>query len=700
MSCIHLEALSVWLFSESHRNAVRVPVALFLSTFGLHPQATKAAQEPIVIENHAGWAEGIIEGPFPADPDGQQTLLITADHTFPRGLRVLEPEAKQMFRSLNFKGANASGVPELRTLTLQGPLSVDFGQEGGITAYFDDRITLDFAGRPAVLDTVTQDSHLELRGAIENAAGLVKKGKGARVYLGGRNLGVTGLVRVEGGWLMLRDEAALPGITGITLTGIRDDPTVFAMEGDGPHDRVPDAAPITVSGGASIVISGSSERPLNETLGRVSVRDSALQLEVKGKKASTPVTLTVSELVRDASSLLVVGGEKFGEAGFVKIQRDAAILSALKGGGGMAGSTAISVVPWARGFGGGRINDAWGFLTYVRDLGFRELRPEEYAQGLQASVRPTDNVRITTTEPMLTQAKTVNSLLCSLPRGLRHRVVDLGNKTLSIVSGALSAESPTTILGGALTTGNDRPLFFVGNFNLNTRLAGKGGAVFYAGEMTRLTNPHNSLTGDWTFAGGRVLVTDDEIIPDSVTLRLHRGVELWMEGSESVTAIAGNGALKPAVGGRSALMLGLCVAQANQAVMGSGGAIYPGDQSRTPEIGTLRLWATNSDERIGFLKIEDGILAIDVATDGNDSVVLQSENKAAVVSGGTLRVNRLGGFVPKVGSSWEIITGTAPATGRGFASVFDAAGENYAYNVAPVGNSWVLTVTAVPDSIK
>ena len=242
----------------------------------------------------------------------------------------------------------------------------------------------------------------------------------------------------------------------------------------------------------------------------------------------------------------------------------------------------------------------------------------------------------------MAQSKTINALFCSLPRGLRHRVVELGDKTLTIASGALSAESQTAILGGALTTGNDQPLSFVGNFSLNTRLWARVARFFMPGEMTRLTDPGNSLTGDWTFVGGRVLVTDDGIIPDSVTLRLHPSAELLLEGSESVAAIGGNGVVKPAVGGRSALMLGFCVAQANQVVLGADGAIIPGDQSKTPAVGALRLWARDSDERIGFLKIEDGTLAIDVTAYGNDAVVLQSENKAASVSGGTLRVNRLG----------------------------------------------------------
>jgi hypothetical protein len=54
----------------------------------------------------------------------------------------------------------------------------------------------------------------------------------------------------------------------------------------------------------------------------------------------------------------------------------------LKEGGGQAGSTTISIVPWAGGFGGGHLDDASGFLTYVRDTGFRELRPEEYVEGI------------------------------------------------------------------------------------------------------------------------------------------------------------------------------------------------------------------------------------------------------------------------------------------------------------------------------
>jgi hypothetical protein len=502
----------MYLLPHSRRLNFLSPLAatLFLFTGGLSIPSAQASQAPIILENEPGWAGGVIEGNIGGDPAVPQSILVTHDHTLSKGLRVLQPEAKRMYEGLNFVGAAVDGTRRMRTLTLEGPLSVNFGRKGEVNARFDEQITLDFAGGPAVLNTETSDSHLELHGPIRNANGLTKSGASARVYLSSADLGgVTGHLRVDAGWLMIRDKAAMPGINGVTLTGQFEHPAYLAMEGEAVHDRLPDTAPITVSGGAAIVLSGGNEKKTSESIGRVAVRDNALQLEVRGKNPANPVTLTLAELVRDPASLVIVGGEKFGEAAFVKVARDAAILSALKGGGGAAGSTTISIVPWVRGL-GGHLDDARGLLTYTHDAGFRELRPEEYVEGLQAANHRADNVRVTATEPPLAKSKTINSLFCDLPKELRHRVVDLGDKTLTITSGALSAEKQTAILGGALTTGNDQALSFVGDFNLNTCLAGKGGAFFFAGDMTVLTNPHNSLRGDWTFAGGRALVSDDD----------------------------------------------------------------------------------------------------------------------------------------------------------------------------------------------
>ena len=92
--------------------------------------ALSARAAPIIFENQPGWAGGVIDGHIGGDPAAPQTILITADHTLPKGLSVLQPEAKRIYQSLRFKGATAEGRAEMRTLTLQGPLSVDFGGKG------------------------------------------------------------------------------------------------------------------------------------------------------------------------------------------------------------------------------------------------------------------------------------------------------------------------------------------------------------------------------------------------------------------------------------------------------------------------------------------------------------------------------------------------------------------------------------------
>ena len=96
--------------------------------------------------------------------------------------------------------------------------------------------------------------------------------------------------------------------------------------------------------------------------------------------------------------------------------------------------------------------------------------------------------------------------------------------------------------------------------------------------------------------------------------------------------------------------------------------------------------------------MRDGTLYIDLAETSHDAVVFESENKYANIEGGTLSVNLLDGYRPRVGAKWEIIKGTAPATGEGFESVQDATGKGYRYSAKPVGNNWVLEVVSAPTA--
>ncbi len=64
--------------------------------------------------------------------------------------------------------------------------------------------------------------------------------------------------------------------------------------------------------------------------------------------------------------------------------------------------------------------------------------------------------------------------------------------------------------------------------------------------------------------------------------------------------------------------------------------------------------------------------------------------------GGTLRVNLLNGYQPKLGARWAIIKGTIPAGGEGFETVVDATGKGYKYSVKADGNNWVLELVGKP----
>ncbi len=131
--------------------------------------------------------------------------------------------------------------------------------------------------------------------------------------------------------------------------------------------------------------------------------------------------------------------------------------------------------------------------------------------------------------------------------------------------------------------------------------------------------------------------------------------------------------------------------------MGQQGEIHPGDVSKGQAgLGTLFIWHPDDPKDYGSLDFEDGALFIDLAEGSHDALVLDSETKCANVVGGTLSVNLLSGYQPKLGAKWEIIKGTVPATGEGFETIKDATGKGYKYSAKPEGNNWVLELVGKP----
>ena len=511
---------------------------------------------------------------------------------------------------------------------------------------------------------------------------------------------------MEGANLYLIGSASLPGIEALYLSGH----STFAVQNQtaSPLDQLPESAPIFCSDLAQIRLYGGANSLSEETLGKVFLKENCLELWASAREGDIAV-LTLTELVRESDAILIVGYETPEAPSRVKVAGDKIIRDALVGGHGAAGSTVVSIVPWVRGHGGGNLNSAAGFLTYAHDEGFRELAKEqEYVSDPNTASKPADNVRIASKEMTLSESKTINSLYLdssatgdeSMSKGgLGGGGFDIGGNTLTVSSGAISLASVGQIGNGTLTTGGDLPLIISGPVFMNAQLAGTGGLIYLGGRYPdlRLGSTDNTLTGDYVVVYGAIRLADGENIPDPVTVRLHRNAELVVDGSESITGLAGSGRVRFATQGRSLLILGRSEGSANDLVIGEQGEIHPGDVSRRQRsVGDLFIWHPNDSKEYGSLNFESGTLFVDLAAKTYDAVVLDSENKCANVTGGTLRVDLLDGYRPRVGAKWKIIRGTVPATGEGFEAIVDATGKGYKYSATPVGNDWILEAVGAP----
>jgi hypothetical protein len=656
---------------------------------------------PFRYNDVANWEHGAINDQITNDPTAEQTIDFTSDRVMPKGLLIKQPVAGDRHYGLMFRARDehaAGGAP--RTLTLGAPIRVDLGNTNDVTAFFgDDKpVNLDFGKAPAVFEVLSGNSHIEVKGSIRNARGLTVRGKGGRVLFSGADLDVTGPVAVESAWLGLTAKAALPGTKALFLTGR----ATITLQSDEASmiDRLPDSAPISCAGGTEIRLVTGGNNLVEEVLGKVSLTENCLELWAAAKEGGNS-QLRLSELVRGPETILIVGYETPEALSRVSLINDKIALDALVGGGGAEGSTTVSIIPWARGHGGGNLYSAAGLLTYSRGEGFRELfKDREYVQDPNASSKPTDNVRIAAGEMTLSKSKTVNSLFFDPPADLQAKNgIDLGGNTITVTSGAISLASEGYISSGNLTTGSDRPLIISGPIFMNASLAGTGGLIYFGGRYPdlRLGSNENTLTGDYVVVHGAIRLGDAENIPDSVTVRLHQDTELIVDGSESISGLAGSGRVRFATQGRSVLMLGRCEGSANRLVVGQGGEIHPGDISKGQVgLGTLFIWHPDDPKEYGSFDFEDGALSIDLAEGSHDEVVLGSETKCANVVGGTLNVNLLNGYQPKVGAKWEIIRGTVPATGEGFETIKDATGKGYKYSAKADGNSWVLELAGKP----
>lgn len=233
--------------------------------------------------------------------------------------------------------------------------------------------------------------------------------------------------------------------------------------------------------------------------------------------ASKNARLTAGSLVRANHGVALFSGTNLGANTIASATANSGNISfataptGLVGGGGAAGTTTISILPWA--IGGTTSSDTGStFVTYTADNGIRTLNTAtEFASTLTDGATSSDNVRLTASTA-LTQTTTINSLIVA-----PTAATTISGGTLKITSGAVllnpANTSVTTVISSNLDFGSAEGIIgasFNRTVQLSGSISGTGGLTFYNVSQSspntstvsfQLNSAGNTYTGDTTILG-------------------------------------------------------------------------------------------------------------------------------------------------------------------------------------------------------
>ncbi len=435
---------------------------------------------------------------------GQGTLLLSGANG------GLTPLGAQVFV---LKGATLDLGGMDRTIAFLGNLGFLGSAQGGGQIASEGTIALG-ANRLTLYDSTA----FNWPGTITGGGGLTKGlfSTGASTFT--QPLAFTGSTIIHAGALTLTGSATLAS-TQIDVRGgqlafdNRDD---FAFAGGYVANRVPTNGTINLAG--TISFNENVNTPGVHNLGAVNLIGGGA-IVVTQNTVAAPSTTTIANLTRAASKgTLTLNATNLGlvqaangNARIFATQIDgAAPASALIGGGGAAGSSTVSIVPWAWS------NNPASFVTYGAD-GFRPLSvTQEYSTDLSVAT-PATNVRLPAGQ-LLTGPATANSLII----GGGVSATPFG-ANLTLTSGALAfttagSSSVGNGLGDHLFTGNSDANELLINVTASNgalamlyTLQGSGGLTKFGQGILSFTSqsPNNSFTGGIRIHEGLVQYTSD-----------------------------------------------------------------------------------------------------------------------------------------------------------------------------------------------
>ena len=676
-----------------------------------------SAGQDSVYTNPANWAGGVVDHVFSGAILGGAARTIQLPDT------AYAIPASGLTLSYT-DNAKLTFIPEpfgTRTLTLSGNISVDVATtttsqtvDFGTASRF---INIDLNGGSRTINVTstgptqwTNFDTLNVYGDISNGT-LIKDGWGALNVQ--RPLTVSTPIDFRKGTIQLTGSGSVS-----TSTEFQGMWSRMIVDSSATTDRLGDSNPLIFRGGALMIRNATAGSTITEAAGPVTIESGKAYIGIdRDVNASATTTLSLSDLTRQNSASLSVGGSAtLGGVNKVVVTGSAGnalLANSLIGGGGSAGSTNISIVPWAafaatnpgqqdsswysngtNGTGAARVG---GWVTYDSTNGFRPLNTTtEYAQSF-ATAAATDNLRLdgTVVAPSITADQTINSLFLD---GTAQNI-NLDGNTLTVTSGAIGTGATSwQINNGTLNFGSN-PGIFSGRSNndIGAVIAGTGGVIIdNVGGGVRF-NATNVYTGDTIVHGSLVTLNGSDRIPDASHVQTSKDGTLVIAGdgqvrNEVVASLGGRGIVRWGSGSaRSSLRLGDGQDITTGAVI-VGSFIAPGDSEGAMRAGALTLGSAATSQ-IDVIFQPGSSLRIDLlSSDQFDTLALAKG--AAIINGGTLELSFLDGYVPGIGETYHIITTTLGTTGTFTSVTSNLPGVTFSQETS--GNDLVLTVVPEP----
>ncbi len=387
---------------------------------------------------------------------GTGTLLLSGTRNNYTGQTQIQEGVIQV------SGGNAIGDASLVTIGAANQSGLDLLNDETIGRLSGGNATVD--GEYGVVSvnarklTMNQSGSTTYAGIFTGTGTLVRNGTG-NLQLTGASSAFTGDIIVNGGILYLTGATAQINASSITVN--KGGGFIFDQNGTSPlTTRILDTTPIYLNSAdgmfssttdftvRGLALRTDQDSSNTETVGAIVSNSGANYITITGTTTSDDPILTGDTLQRFNNSTVNIRGTNLGtststQRGYVKVAtaNEAALIGTLVGGGGAAGTQAISILTWGIGesFTGdvGEGNMGNSFLTYAATTGFRALTFSEYDTYTSAAANENVRENLGVSLTGLT-GKTINSLVVNNNNvaGLQIMGTGLGSQTLVNTSGA------------------------------------------------------------------------------------------------------------------------------------------------------------------------------------------------------------------------------------------------------------------------